>query len=60
MTEIDVTISQNVNAVVSLNGIVAITPPVTLIDSLDGGEPMDITYAPINAEGLTGISGGLP
>jgi hypothetical protein len=34
--------------------------PEILIDSLNGGEPNDITYTPINANNLTGISGGTP
>lgn len=52
-----------------LNNIVAdaeitsdspIALPEILIDSLNGGEPNDNAYTPINANNLTGISGGTP
>lgn len=63
-------LSPNISADALLNiGIVVealitsdspLCPPDIPIDSLDGGEPGDIVYTPINANGLTGISGGLP
>lgn len=47
-------------ALVYITSDTPITPPEVLIDSLDGGTPYDITYLPINAQNLTGLSGGQP
>jgi hypothetical protein len=60
--DINTHINKYVNASVLLNGLVvsSLCPPIVEIDSLDGGYPNDNTYAPINANGLTGISGGTP
>lgn len=49
-----------VDALVYITSDSPINLPEVLIDALDGGEPSDITYTPINANGLVGISGGLP
>lgn len=53
-------LKDKITAVVNLNTLNPVALPEILIDSLNGGEPQDITYAPINANNLTGISGGQP
>jgi len=47
-------------ALVNITSDSPVELPQLLIDSLDGGEPSDLTYTPINAQGLTGLSGGTP
>jgi hypothetical protein len=54
------TVKNKVTAEATLKTLSPVALPEILIDSLDGGNPNDITYIPINANGLTGISGGLP
>lgn len=53
-------VKDKVTAIANIKTLAPTVPPSILIDSLDGGQPMDITYIPINANNLTGISGGTP
>jgi hypothetical protein len=60
--QVDTIVSTSLSVVASLNGLLvtSLCPPIVEYDSLDGGQPSDITYAPINSEGIVGISGGMP
>jgi hypothetical protein len=63
ITEVGVEVSNRIEVGVVINGVVNIATegePAIEIDSLDGGVPADTVYAAINANGLTGISGGTP
>ena len=53
-------IKNKVEATAYIKSLSPIELPEILIDSLNAGEPIDETYLPINANGLTGISGGQP
>jgi len=55
-------VSTSLSVIASLNGLLvtSLVPPIVEYDSLDGGTPSDITYTPINSEGIVGISGGMP
>jgi hypothetical protein len=53
-------VKNKVTAIAELKTLSPVALPEILIDSLDGGNVNDITYIPINANGLTGISGGQP
>lgn len=53
-------VKDKVTAIVNIKTLSPVALPQILIDSLDGGQPMDVSYLPINANNLTGISGGTP